>query len=143
VELLLGLAVVHALDHFRPYERCLGDNALEGHHVIELVRAERPRIARELAEAANVGAVVDDIVRCLLLGAVGECLDDVLECAVEGFYKIERFVQEAVGGQNCRCSEEGEVTYPSASSRLCDLISLMLTVSLRSPRFSITRISGR
>jgi hypothetical protein len=143
VKLLLGLAVVHALDYFGPYERRLGDNALEGHHVVELVRAERSRVARELAEAANVGAVVDHIVRRFLLRAVGERLDYIFERAVEGFYKIERFVQEAIGDQNCRCSEEGEVTYPSASSRLCDLISLMLTVSLRSPRFSITRISGR
>jgi cobalamin biosynthesis protein CbiG len=65
--------------------------------VVELVRAECTRVARELAKAANVGAVVYDIRPRLGLGAVGKCFDDTLEGAVESFCEVEGLVQEAVG----------------------------------------------
>jgi hypothetical protein len=97
VELLLVLIVVHALDHLGPHERRLGHDALERHHVVQLVRAERARIARVFAEAANVRTVVLDIFGRLGLGAVGKCLHNVLEGPVEGHGEVERVVQEAVG----------------------------------------------
>lgn len=105
VELLLGLIVVHALDYLRPDERCLCDDALQRHHVIQLVGAECAGVARVFAEAANVCAVVYDIRTGLMLGAVGKGFDDTLECAVESLCEVEGLVKKAVGQLAIVCSD--------------------------------------
>jgi hypothetical protein len=65
--------------------------------VVELIRAERAWVARELAEAANVCAVVYHILARLGFWAVSEGTHDVFEGTVEGFYEFEGLVEEAVG----------------------------------------------
>ena len=105
VKLLLVLVVVNTLDDLRPDKRSLCDDSLQRHHVVQLVRAECARIAGELAEAANVGAVVYDIGAGLGLRAVGERFHDTLESAVEGFCKVEGLVQQAVGQLAVVCSD--------------------------------------
>lgn len=94
---MLVLVVVHALDHLGPHQRRLGDDALERHHAVELGGPQRARVAREVAEAADVGAVVDDIVAALVARAVGERLDHVLERAVKGVGKVKGLGEQAVG----------------------------------------------
>jgi hypothetical protein len=97
VELLLVLIVMHALDHLRPDERCLCDDALQGHHMVELVGAECAWVAGVFTEAANVGTVVNDIGSGLGFGAVGEGFDNALEGTVECLYEFEGLVKEPVG----------------------------------------------
>lgn len=105
MELLFVLVVVHTLDHLRPHERCLCDDAFQRHHVVELIGAECARVARVLAEAANVGTVIYDIRTRLGLGAVGECFDDTLEGTVECFCEVEGLVEKAVGQLAVVCSD--------------------------------------
>lgn len=73
--------------------------------MVQLVGAERARIARVFAEAANVGAVVYDVGARLGLGTVGERLDNTLESAVESLCEVEGLVQEAVGQLAVVCSD--------------------------------------
>lgn len=56
---VLGLVVVNTLDYFRTDKRTFRDDALEGHHVVEVGRAERTWVARKLSKISNVGAVVN------------------------------------------------------------------------------------
>lgn len=73
--------------------------------MVQLVRAQGSRIARELAEAADVGAVIYHIVRGLVLWSVWKGLDDVLKGAVEGFYEVEGLVEDAVCQLAVVCSD--------------------------------------
>ena len=143
MELLLGLVVVHTLDNLGPHERCLCDDTLQRHHVVELIRAECAWVARVLAKAANVGAVVHDIGARLGFGAVSERFDDTLEGMVEGLYEVEGLVQEAVGQFAVVCSDLIDADLDDVSIRYLWLSGLRRTVSLLCPLFNITRISGR
>lgn len=93
VELLQVLVVMHALHDLGPHERRLGHDALQRHHVVQLVRAEGARIHRKFSKAANVGAVVFHFVGCLGFGPVCECFDDIFEARVEGLDEGERLVE--------------------------------------------------
>jgi hypothetical protein len=97
MKLLLVLVVMHTLDHFRPDKRCLCNDAFKRHHVVQLVGAEGSRVARELAKAANVCAIVYHILASLGFGPVCEGAYHVFEGAIEGFYEFEGLVQEAIG----------------------------------------------
>lgn len=97
MELLLVLIVMHTLDHLRPDKRCLCDDALQRHHMVELVGAECAWVARVFAEATNVGAVVHDIGSGLGFGAVGEGFDNALKGTVECLYEFGGLVEQPVG----------------------------------------------
>lgn len=105
MKLALVLVVVDALDHLGSDQRRLGHDALKRHHVVQLVGAQRSRVYRVLAEAANVGTIVYNIVGRLRPRAIGERLDNVFEGAVECFCKVERLVQEAVCELAIMCSD--------------------------------------
>lgn len=94
---LLGLVVMHTLDHFWADKRGLGNNPFERNHVVELIGAEGTRVARELAEATNVGTIVHDVLGGLRLGSVCKCADNIFEGAVKGFCEFEGLIEEAVG----------------------------------------------
>ena len=72
--------------------------------MVELVGAECAGVAGVFAKAANVGAVVYDIRAGLVLGTIGEGLDDTLECAVESLCEVKGLVEEAVGQLAVVCS---------------------------------------
>jgi len=59
--------------------------------------------------------------------SVAECVDNVLESPVEGLSEVEGRIEEAVLGQRMFLDNPRASTNPSASSRLCALISSMLT----------------
>jgi hypothetical protein len=119
VELLLVLVVMHTLDYLRSDKRCLCDDTLQRHHVVELVRAECAGVAGVFAEAANVGAVVYDIRAGLMLGAVGKGFNDTLERAIESFCEVERLVQETVGQLAVVCSDLVNADLEDVSPRCC------------------------
>lgn len=73
--------------------------------MVELVGAECARVARVFAKAANVCAVVYDIRARLVLGTVGEGLNNALQGAIESLRKVEGLVQEAVGQLAVVCSD--------------------------------------
>lgn len=110
--------------------------------MVELVGAKCAWVARVLAEAADVGAVVYDIGTRLFFGTVGEGFDDALQSAVESLGEVEGLVQEAVSQLTIVCSDLvdadlGRLAIAGAGT------DIRHTVSLRNPLLSITRISGR
>src|ERR1700712_894488 len=94
-KLILDLVIVYALHDLGSHKRCLGDYALQGYQMVQLVRAQRSWAAREFPKAANVCTVVYRLFRGLALGAFGESLDDTLEGAIECICEVEGSVQEA------------------------------------------------
>lgn len=55
---LLILVPMHTLHHFRPDKRTFGDNAFQRNHFIQMSRTKRSGIARQLAKATGICAIV-------------------------------------------------------------------------------------